>query len=85
MVIQEWCPQGKASRYKKNGQIHNNKQNHQCYDCSHQFVQGFEQYLLSADEKRALMGRLLLDGSWSATRKSAIVLKTLALCLKQST
>jgi insertion element IS1 protein InsB len=36
------------------------KQNHQCHDCGRQFVQCFEQYLLSND-KRALIERLLLE------------------------
>ncbi len=30
MLIREVCPRCKSSRYKKNGHIHNNKQNHHC-------------------------------------------------------
>src|SRR5262244_2973523 len=45
MVIREVCPRCKSSRYKKNGHIHNGKQNHHCHDCGRQFVQCFEQYL----------------------------------------
>ena len=47
-------------KYKKNGHIHNGKQNHQCQDCGRQFVDGFEQYLVS-DETRGLIERLLLE------------------------
>ena len=49
------CP-----KYKKNGHIHNGKQNHQCHDCGRQFVDCFEQYLVS-DDTRALIERLLLE------------------------
>ena len=60
MVIREVCPRCKSSRYKKNGHVHNGKQNHHCHDCGRQFVQYFEQYLI-ADERRALIERLLLE------------------------
>jgi insertion element IS1 protein InsB len=60
MVIRDVCPRCKSSKYKKNGHIHNGKQNHQCHDCGRQFVECFEQYLLS-DDKRALIERLLLE------------------------
>jgi hypothetical protein len=30
MVIRDVCPQCKSSKHKKNGHIHNGKQNHQC-------------------------------------------------------
>jgi hypothetical protein len=30
MVIREVCPRCKSATYKKNGHIHNGKQNHQC-------------------------------------------------------
>jgi insertion element IS1 protein InsB len=60
MVIRAVCPRCKSSKYKKNGHIHNGKQNHQCHDCGRQFVQCFEQYLIS-DDQRALIERLLLE------------------------
>ena len=60
MVIREVCPRCKSSRYKKNGHIHNSKQNHYCHDCGRQFVQCFEQYRIS-DEKRGLIERLLVE------------------------
>ena len=60
MVIQDVCPRCKSPKYKKNGHIHNGKQNHQCKDCSRQFVDCFEQYFVS-DETRGLIERLLLE------------------------
>jgi len=60
MLIREVCPQCKSSKYKKNGHIHNGKQNHQCKDCGRQFVDCFAQDLVS-DETRRLIERLLLE------------------------
>jgi insertion element IS1 protein InsB len=60
MVIRDVCPQCESSKYKKNGHIHNGKQNHQCKDCGRQFVDSLEQDLVS-DETRGLIERLLLE------------------------
>ena len=60
MVIREVCPRCKSSKYKKNGHIHNGKQNHQCKDCGRQFVDCYEQDLVS-DDTRRLVERLLLE------------------------
>jgi insertion element IS1 protein InsB len=60
MVIREVCPRCKSSRHKKNGHMHNGKQNHHCHDCGRQFVQCFAQYLI-AEDKRALIERLLVE------------------------
>ena len=60
MVIQEVCPRCKSSRYKKNGHIHNGKQNHHCHDCGRQFVDCFAQYRIS-ENRRALIERLLVE------------------------
>ncbi len=60
MVIREVCPQCQSPKYKKNGHIHNGKQNHQCKDCGRQFVDCFEQYLIP-DDTRTLIERLLLE------------------------
>ncbi len=60
MLIRDMCPSCESSKYKKNGHIHNGKQNHQCQDCGRQFVQCFEQYLIS-DDTRALIERLLVE------------------------
>jgi len=60
MVIRDVCPRRKSPKYKKNGHIHNSKQNHHCHDCGRQFVQSCEQYLITED-KRGLIERLLLE------------------------
>lgn len=60
MVIREVCPRCQSPKYKKNGHIHNGKQNHQCKNCGRQFVDCFEQYLVS-DDTRSLIERLLLE------------------------
>jgi IS1 family transposase len=60
MVIRDVCPQCQSPKYKKNGHIHNGKQNHQCKDCGRQFVECFEQDLVS-EETRVLVERLLLE------------------------
>jgi IS1 family transposase len=60
MIIRDVCPRCQSPKFQKNGHIHNGKQNHPCHDCGRQFVESFEQYLIS-DERRALIERLLLE------------------------
>jgi insertion element IS1 protein InsB len=60
MVIRDMCPRCQSPKHKKNGHTHNGKQNHQCHDCGRQFVDCFEQALVSADT-RALIERLLVE------------------------
>src|ERR671916_1663098 len=60
MVIRDECPRCQSPKHKKNGHIHNGKQNHQCHDCGRQFVDCFEHNLVSADI-RALIERLLVE------------------------
>jgi IS1 family transposase len=60
MVIRDVCPRGQSPKHKKNGHLHNGKQNHQCHDCGRQFVGCFEPHLIS-DELRALIARLLVE------------------------
>lgn len=60
MVIRDVCPRCQSPKFKKNGHIHNGKQNHHCHDCGRQFVESFEHYLIS-DDRRALIKRLLLE------------------------
>jgi IS1 transposase len=38
MVIRDVCPRCQSPKHKKNGHIHNGKQNHQCHDCGRQLV-----------------------------------------------
>src|SRR5919106_6333321 len=60
MVIRDVCPRCQSPKHKKNGHIHNGKQNHHCHDCGRQFVQCCEQYLIS-DDTRGLIERLLVE------------------------
>ena len=60
MLIRDVCPQCQSPKFKKNGHIHNGKQNHHCHDCGRQFGQCYEQYLI-AEDKRHLIERLLLE------------------------
>jgi insertion element IS1 protein InsB len=60
MVIRDVCPRCQSPTFKKNGQIHNGKQNHHGHGCGRQFVESFEPYLI-ADDRRALIKRLLLE------------------------
>ena len=59
MIIRTGCPDCQAEHYKKNGHIHNGKQNHQCKVCSRQFVLDFDQRLVP-DADRSLIERLLM-------------------------
>jgi len=64
MVIRDVCPRCQSPKHKKNGHIHSGKQNHQCHNCGRQFVECFEQALIS-DDIRALIERLLVERiSW---------------------
>jgi hypothetical protein len=60
MVVRDVCPRCQSPKYKKNGHIHNGKQNHRCHDCGRQFVDCSEQYLILEDT-RALIERLLVE------------------------
>ena len=64
MIIRDVCPQCQSPKYKRNGHIHNGKQNYHCKDCGCQFVECFAQDLVS-DDTRALIERLLVGRiSW---------------------
>jgi len=54
------CPDCGCTNIKKNGHIHNGKQNHQCNECGRQFVQNSTQKRIS-DREKELIGRLLLE------------------------
>jgi insertion element IS1 protein InsB len=60
MVIRDVCPRCQSPKHKKNGHLHNGKQNHHGHDCGRQFVDYFEPPLVSADT-RALIERLLVQ------------------------
>jgi insertion element IS1 protein InsB len=54
------CPKCNSSSTKKNGHIHNGKQNRRCKECGRQFVENPKQKLISV-EKREQVRDLLLE------------------------
>ncbi len=54
------CPNCNCTNTKKNGHIHNGKQNHYCNQCFRQFVSNPEQLLIS-DAKKEQIRKLLLE------------------------
>jgi len=60
MILRDACPACHSQQFKKNGHIHNGKQNHQCKDCGRQFVLQPENHVIDGD-KRSLVERLLLE------------------------
>ena len=60
MLMREVCPACGAHEFKKNGPIHNGKQNHQCKACGRQFVLLATQRLVPAED-RTLVERLLCE------------------------
>jgi len=60
MILRDACPQCDSQRFKKNGHIHNGKQNHLCKDCGRQFVLQPESRVID-EGQRSLIERLLLE------------------------
>lgn len=60
MSIRDACPECRSERFKKNGHIHNGKQNHQCKDCGRQFVVDATKRVIDEEERR-LVERLLCE------------------------
>ncbi|WP_197560202.1 IS1 family transposase [Candidatus Protochlamydia naegleriophila] len=54
------CPACSSTSIKKNGHIHNGKQNHQCLACGRQFVLDPQQKIIN-EEKRSLIRQALLE------------------------
>jgi IS1 family transposase len=54
------CPECGSTKNKKNGHIHNGKQNHCCKSCGRQFVESPEQKLISIEEREQVR-KLLLE------------------------
>lgn len=54
------CPSCSSNAIKRNGHIHNGKQNHRCKDCGRQFVLENSQKLVSAAQKETI-NKLLLE------------------------
>ena len=66
MTVRDKCPRCGSMNFKKNGHIHNGKQNHLCKDCGRQFVSNPTQRIVSLEHrelvKRALAERVSLHG-----------------------
>jgi transposase-like protein len=58
--ITEACPECGSQLFKKNGHIHNGKQNHQCKTCGRQFVVDATNRVIDA-EHRSVVERLLCE------------------------
>jgi transposase-like protein len=54
------CPSCNSTAIKKNGHIHNGKQNHQCLNCERQFVIDPQNKAIS-EERRSLIRQALLE------------------------
>ncbi|MFQ5584630.1 MAG: IS1 family transposase [Calditrichia bacterium] len=54
------CPSCQSSDIKKNGHIHNGKQNHQCTSCGRQFVADNQKKTISPEQKE-MIKKLLLE------------------------
>lgn len=54
------CPTCNSTTIKKNGHIHNGKQNHQCLNCGRQFVIDPQNKIID-EEKRSLIRQALLE------------------------
>ena len=60
MILREACPQCGSPWFKRNGHIHNGKQNHRCKRCGRAFVRNPENAVIT-EEQRTLIERLLLE------------------------
>ena len=54
------CPKCNSGNIKKNGHVHNRKQNHLCRDCGRQFVEHSEKKTVSGFEKN-IIEKLLIE------------------------
>jgi DNA-directed RNA polymerase subunit RPC12/RpoP len=59
-MIRESCPNCGSEKYKKNGHIHNGKQNYRCKECGRQFVMDYE-FKDIDDFKKDLINKALLE------------------------
>ena len=59
-MIREVCPNCGSEKYKKNGHIHNGKQNYRCKECGRQFVMDYE-FKDVGDFKKNLINKALLE------------------------
>jgi transposase-like protein len=60
MSIRTNCPECGSENFKKNGHIHNGKQNYQCKDCEREFALNPEKEVISQETKE-LAEKMLLE------------------------
>jgi insertion element IS1 protein InsB len=60
MSTRDACPECGSQRFKKNGHIHNGKQNHRCNGCGRQFILDATKRMIN-EEDRLLVERLLCE------------------------
>jgi insertion element IS1 protein InsB len=60
MVARDMCPECGSQQFKRNGHIHNGKQNHQCKNCRRQFVLDATHRVIDAAQ-RTVVERLLCE------------------------
>lgn len=58
--MKDACPECGSQQFKRNGHIHNGKQNHQCKGCGRQFVLAATNRVVN-EEHRTLVERLLCE------------------------
>jgi insertion element IS1 protein InsB len=58
--MRDACPECDSQQFKKNGHIHNGRQNHQCKDCGRQFVVNAANRVIDQDH-RTVVERLLCE------------------------
>lgn len=60
MSSQLHCPACQSDQVRRNGHIHNGKQNYLCKDCGRQFVRESTKRYIS-EQEREMIDRLLLE------------------------
>ena len=59
-MVREVCPHCGSEKYKKNGHIHNVKQNYRCKECGRQFVMDYKSKDIG-DFKKDSINKALLE------------------------
>ena len=80
------CPSCNSTKIKKNGHIHNGKQNHYCQECERQFVQNPRQKVISDEQKEQIRKlrpkRIPLRGILMEERASLSAFRVMGVSLR---
>ena len=68
MNLRDACPACRSQQFKKNGHVHNGKQNHQCKDCGRQFVVDVTHHEISTEQRTVAV----LERHLAALRKAGL-------------